>query len=356
MTAADPYAFAWIGTADITGETLTASTWDGEGDLDISAYECDLTAEETLDPSAVALQTRSKQVENLSTDGSDWERRGAEAGFEALCAVPLRYKDTVYGVLTVYAEAADAFDEREQVVLEALGRAIGDAINAVERGRILTSNRVIEMELTSRDSSLLFSRLSAQGECRVESTGTLYQSDGALRLYLSADTGDPEELMAVLDDDPDIVEYTHIVSQDDSSLFELSVQESVVERLADFGAVTNRLVGEKGTTTMTIELPHEAEARDIYDLLAEEYDDLELVGYHEHDRPVQTRQEFRAALRERFTDRQETALRSAYLSGFFEWPREVDGDDLSGAMGITRPTYHQHLRTAERKVFEELFE
>ena len=35
---------------------------------------------------------------------------------------------------------------------------------------------------------------------------------------------------------------------------------------------------------------------------------------------------------------------------------EADGDDLAESMDISRPTFHQHLRAAQRKVFEELFD
>ena len=357
FTTASPYSFAWLGTADVAGETLSATAWAGDAGLDVADYERDLTAEDALDPSASALQSRdSVVVSDLADRAEAWARAAVDAGLGSLCAIPLQYKETVYGVVTVYADRPDAFDDRERVVLEALGRAIADAINAVERGRILSTNRVVEMRLASRDPELLFSRLSAEADCRVESTGTLYQSDGTLQLYLRAETDDAEAIETILLDDPSITEATHVVSHDGTSLFDVTVTESVVETLAELGAVTNHLEGEDGMTRLTIELPHETEARDIYDVLADRYEDLELAGYHEHDRPVQTRQEFRAALRDRFTDRQETALRSAYLGGFFEWPRDVDGDDLAGSMEITRPTYHQHLRAAERKVFEELFD
>jgi predicted DNA binding protein len=356
LTDADPYAFAWIGTADVTGEELTASAADGIDAFDVGSYHRELTDERRLDASARALRERQRQVVPDLTDTDDPSApEAAAAGLGSLCAVPLTYRDTVYGVLTVYADRPDAFDEREQVLLSALGRSIADAINAVESGRILSTDRVIEMELSSRDPELLFSRLSAQADCRVESTGTLYEDDGSLRVYVAAETGDAETVQAVLDGDDTVTESTHIVTHEGRSLFEVVVDSSVVEVLADYGAVTNGMVGEDGVTTLTLELPYEADARDVYDLLGERYDDLDLVGYHEHDRPVQTREEFQAALRERFTDRQATALRSAYLGGFFEWPREVDGDELAESMDITRPTYHQHLRTAERKVFEELF-
>lgn len=356
LTVAAPYAFAWLGTTDVAGETLSASAWHGDADLDVTEYERDLTAETTLDPSAEALETRAVvAVDDLDDVDESWAREAVAADLASLCAVPLNYRDTVYGVVTVYADEPDAFDEREQVVLQALGRAIAGSINAVERGRILSTDRVVEMELSSRDPTLLFARLSSALDCRLESAGTLTQSDDELRLYVRTETDDADAVGGALAEDDAVSAVTHVVSYEGTSLFEISVTQSVVETLADYGAVTKALAGEDGTAMLTIELPHESEARDIYDLLSEQYDDLELVGYHEHDRPVQTHEEFRAALRERFTDRQETALRSAYLGGFFEWPRTIDGDDLAQSMDITRPTYHQHLRAAQKKVFEELF-
>ena len=147
-----------------------------------------------------------------------------------------------------------------------------------------------------------------------------------------------------------------IVDTDENCLLELTVEASLIERLGEFGAVVRDVVAEAGVTRVTVELPYEAEAREVFDLVEDRHPDTELVGYHEHERPVRTRQEFRAALADRFTDRQETALRTAYLGGFFDWPREIDGNDLAEAMDVSRPTYHQHLRTAQRKVFEELFE
>jgi len=46
---------------------------------------------------------------------------------------PLSYRGGGYGVLLVCSDRPDAFDERERVVLEALGRAVANAINTVER-------------------------------------------------------------------------------------------------------------------------------------------------------------------------------------------------------------------------------
>jgi predicted DNA binding protein len=69
-----------------------------------------------------------------------------------------------------------------------------------------------------------------------------------------------------------------------------------------------------------------------------------------------TREGFLDDLTERLTERQRTALQTSYLAGFFEWPHAVTGDELAEAMGVSRPTFHQHLRAAERKLLQALYE
>jgi predicted DNA binding protein len=51
-----------------------------------------------------------------------------------------------------------------------------------------------------------------------------------------------------------------------------------------------------------------------------------------------------------------TALRRAHASGFYEWPRGTSGDTLAESMDIVRSTYHQHLRSAEKKLVEAFLE
>jgi len=54
------------------------------------------------------------------------------------------------------------------------------------------------------------------------------------------------------------------------------------------------------------------------------------------------------------TDRQSAVLRSAYRAGFFEWPRDVSGEEVAESLGVAPPTFSQHLREAEKHVFDVL--
>jgi predicted DNA binding protein len=59
---------------------------------------------------------------------------------------------------------------------------------------------------------------------------------------------------------------------------------------------------------------------------------------------------------EELTERQRTAIELAYFAGFFEWPRVSSGEDIAESMGVSAPTFHQHARKAQRKVFQALFD
>lgn len=352
LAAADPYTFAWMGKPDVASDTISPSAWAGMADLPMADVSFDLAGGVVGD----TYSTETSQIRQDVAGDEQWTELVADRPATSMMVVPLVYKDTNYGVLAVMSDESDAFDEREQVVLGALGRAVANAINAVERGRILDANEIIELEFAIDHSDLLFSRLSRAANCSLRAAGTDYRSDGTLQVYLTAEGVDGEELARLAREDDAVREAKLIADHDDGCLVELIVEESLVATLTEYGAVPRNVTASEGQARFTVELPYEAEARELYDLVEERYPGTDLVGYHEHERPVQTRQEFRAALADRFTDRQETALRTAFLGGFFEWPRQIDGNELAEAMDISRPTYHQHLRAAQQKVLEELFD
>ncbi|RXK51596.1 bacterio-opsin activator domain-containing protein [Halorientalis pallida] len=351
----DPYLFAWIGSAGISEERLRVRAAAGPADVDLDDETVALEADAPT-PSARAFATGSGQIVSTVDGGSAVGRRYGDAGIEAVISVPIGNRESEYGVLTVCAGNPDAFDEREQIVLEALGRATANAIDALESKRTLTADRIVEMEFTVDDSTLLLNAASTELDCRFSYSGSVYGSNGALREFYTVEGCDPEVVRSFATEQEAVSDVTVLADHDDGCLLQLTISGSLVELLVDRGAVTKEITSEDGEMAFTVELSREADARALFELVADRYEGTELAGYHEHERPVQTRQEFRAGLEERLTDRQLTALRTAYYSGFFDWPRAVDGDELAAMMDISRSTFHQHLRVAERKLLDSFFE
>lgn len=356
LAATEPYCFAWIGSADFSQQRLEPRASAGQFDLSFDG-DRHLDAD-SPDPSTRALLEESVQVVDdvgsaSGTEGIDY---GVDDGVESLIAVPLTTRDTKYGVLTVYANDPAGVDERERIVLEALGRAIANAINALESKRTLTATRIVELEFTVEDDSMFVTELATETDCVLDYTGSVYQPDGALGVFFTVANADPETVLEFARAHDTVRDARILAEYDDKFLFQATVSETLVATLMDRGAVTQELTVEDGIARYTVELPRESDARSLFEYVSEQYERTDLVGYHEHERPIQSRQEFRSDLEDRLTDRQLTALRTAYFSGFFAWPREVDGDELAEMMDISRSTFHQHLRVAERKILDAFFE
>jgi predicted DNA binding protein len=109
-------------------------------------------------------------------------------------------------------------------------------------------------------------------------------------------------------------------------------------------------------TRFVVELPRKADVGSFVRMLQRKYPGTELLARRTRERSMRTRHAFRTAARDRLTDRQRRALRAAYYSGFFEWPRESTGEDVAQSLGVSQPTFNRHLRATERALFTMLFD
>ncbi|PSQ27705.1 bacterio-opsin activator [Halobacteriales archaeon QS_9_68_17] len=327
LAAVDGYVGAWIGQPDLSRERLVSRTSAGETAAALGELTVRLDGD---DPAARAAADGSIQVGDPSDDPvhAAWSDAGS-ATPSAVASVPLEYGESLYGALNVYAADADAFDERESVVLEALGRAIAAAI----------------------------ARFAA-ADCRLEYQGGVLRSNGQWLAFFEATDADPDRLLDAAADRPDIDEATCLTADGTGGVFEFAVADpAFVRSLADNGARTRTLtVGPEGRAHLQVDVPHRESARDVFDALSAMYDGTELIATRESSRPARTDREFRSTVENRLTEQQRIALEKAYHGGFFEWPHAVSGEELAASMGISRSTFHQHLRAAERKLVAELFD
>lgn len=59
-----------------------------------------------------------------------------------------------------------------------------------------------------------------------------------------------------------------------------------------------------------------------------------------------------ADLTEGFTAKQLAAIQLAIAEGYYDTPRRTSAEDLAAKMGVSRSTYEEHLRKAERRALE----
>jgi len=139
ISESDPYLFAWVGEVDSETDRVEPRAWAGvERDyLD----EITVTTDDTptgRGPVGTAIQERRVAIsQNVQEDPEfePWREAALERGYQAVAAVPLKYKDTLYGTLAVYSGRPNAFSEEERELLAELGDDLGHAIHgfAVQR-------------------------------------------------------------------------------------------------------------------------------------------------------------------------------------------------------------------------------
>jgi predicted DNA binding protein len=57
----------------------------------------------------------------------------------------------------------------------------------------------------------------------------------------------------------------------------------------------------------------------------------------------------------KITEKQKLAIHLAIMSGYYEFPRKTDLSKLAKMMNVSRVTYQEHLRKAERKLIPQIF-
>jgi len=198
LTANDPYEFALVAERTADGR-FRPRVWRGDGDDYVEeVFPMDL-ADAADSPGTRAIETGEIQVvqdvEHDPTFGP-WREPALRQEFRALAAVPIRYGGRTYGVLGVYADRPNAFDEREQDVLAQFGETVGHAITAVERKEradVLTALHGVTRELlhaqTAEDVCDVV--LEAGGDLLDLEIGVLGYDEEQGVLELLAATSDP---------------------------------------------------------------------------------------------------------------------------------------------------------------------
>lgn len=356
LAETDPYVLAWIGRVDVTNQRLSPREWASGDDVPLENDELVLGTDESH-PAVRAFETGDAQViEDVTAfdDADRWWPTGVGDRFRSVAALPLTYGDVTYGVVVVFAAEPDAFDRRELLVLESLAGTVATAMNALEVRRMLTTEAVVSVEIAIEDPAPFVTTLSTTFDATVSYRGMTVDEDGTPRMVLHVDRELADDDVA--DATADGLEGAILSTTDDGTILEVATEDGLVTALSEHGAVLRELTAADGVADLAIELPDGRSARSAYDLLERRYDRVELLSYHEREEPTRTPHDVTGRLESSLTDRQLMALRKAYYANYFEWPRDVSGEELAESMGISRSTFHQHLRTAQRKVYAELFE
>ncbi|WP_340099740.1 PAS domain S-box protein [Salinibaculum salinum] len=353
LVTEDEYAFAWIGVLPPDGTTVEPRTWTGDGTYLDSVSATVGSGEPTA---RTATENDVTVVENVTDHLRDdeWAQTAAEYGYQSVLSVPLPYGETSYGVLTVYANEPDAFDETTRAVFTDLGKLVGYGLNVAETKQGILAEEVTELELEIGTPGTFLNAVAGLAGTAVQYRETTPDSNGTTRVLFEISDPPVEDILALESEFVAVESLTH-VERSGSHLFRATLNgDTVAGTLLESGGIPQHVEAHADYTRAVVRLPQQLSVREFLARVQKTYPETELRSRHERTN-TETGDSIRFTLGAELTDRQREVLVTAYESGFFESPRETTGAELADLLDVSQPTVTHHLREAQRRLFAELF-
>jgi PAS domain S-box-containing protein len=358
LTDTDRFKFAWIGAVDSTSGTVEPRAWAGDKQGYLDSQPVDVATERTEPAGRTAATGEVTMVTNVAADLREdpWRSEALTRDFLSVLSIPLVYNDLTHGVLTVYADARDAFDGTTQAVLGELGDTIASALSALERKHALLTTAMTRVEFSIDDPTFPLSRLARAADCTLSYRGGVQPSADGDLVFVSVADADVGSVAEAASELPVIEEVSQInTGEAERGVLQVRLaQPFLALELADHGAIFHEATADPDETRLVVDVPESIDIRNITQLLHETVSAVELERKQSLNQPAD--HSLYSRFIEKLTDRQLEVLQTAYYSGFFESPRANTGEAIAETLGISPPAFYQHVRTVQRKLFTTLFE
>lgn len=347
----DSLMFAWIGSQPADSDDLEERSWEGspDGYLEALSSGCpDAPAKRT------ALSGNPTIVSNVSEHihEEQWATEAINRGLQSVLSLPIRYGQTSYGVLTLYANEPGAFDYVTEKLARQFGETLGFGLNAIETRQAVFGERSIEV--STGDTETVMNRIAQIANQTVAYGITKHIDTTQLHFALAEP---PSEEILSLETEFVTVESLDYANREHYEHFRVEIAgQSVVPTILDCGGVPESITADSDTTVVRATIPPQIEVESFLERMRQRYPTAELVSEGDPEAHSGMEEGARERIREQLTDRQEDVLRTAYERGYFRSPRNTTGQELAGSLDISQPTFTHHLRNAQHLVFEVLLD
>ncbi|WP_339102883.1 bacterio-opsin activator domain-containing protein [Haloterrigena salinisoli] len=217
---------------------------------------------------------------------------------------------------------------------------------------------VVEVEFRVDDPSYPFVDVSRAASCRLGLEVIFPHSDGGYVEYFTVEDAPPERILDPIDD-TEAVDADLVARHDDGGRVRLHLRDGcVAATVVDFGAIPRTVEADGGDGRVVAEVASQSAAAELVDRFEREHPTVTVDDRRDRGRstPLFTRHDFTQSVVETLTDRQREVFLTAYMNGFYDWPRKHEASELAAELGIAPATFSQHLRTAEGKIFSSLLD
>jgi len=218
------------------------------------------------------------------------------------------------------------------------------------------AGQIVRLEFSISNQSFPFVGASVDGGQTVLEQ-LIPRGDGIYDEFYSVRNVPPDRVRDLVEEYPNASART-LARYDDGGLVKITIDDRCLAVfLAEQGAVPRRVEGVDGAGYVHVEVPADEAPDDVAERVLAEYPSADLRSKRQQERstPLFTCREVEHAVLERLTDRQREVLLTAVEAGYYEWPREVSGEELAERLDLSGATLHEHLRRAESALVTTLF-
>lgn len=222
-------------------------------------------------------------------------------------------------------------------------------------------DRIERIGFRLTDPSYPFVGVTREEECHTSLKRMLPRGDGEYGEFFTISGIEPSRVIELAQANDHLLNV-RILSQDgDSGLFEFTVSTKEgscpARDLAELGAIPREVTGSDGVGEVIADMSEGKDTSELISSFYEKHPDAELILRSEQERhsSLFNPEEIKGVIERDLSGRQKEVLLTAYESGYYEWPRVVSGQELADELGISQPTFSEHLRAAERKLLTSIY-
>lgn len=217
----------------------------------------------------------------------------------------------------------------------------------------------VELVFSLRDEQCFFVAASERADCKIVAEEATQRTDGSMLEFFTVRGARPETILDIAADVPSVREARIVSEHTDATLMEFVVAEpSIGATLADTDAVVREAAAENGHARIVADVSPNGNVRQVVDRFFEQHDGAQLHSKRTLGKtiPGLSNRAQNEHLTADLTEKQLAAIEVATREGFLSWPRESTATECANAMGVSQPTFSQHLWTGLAKLLTSLFE
>lgn len=314
--------------------------------------------EDSAEPTFLAASTREPVIVDRveqAVETEPWRGRALEHGIASVIALPIAVQSTFFGVLTLYfSDPLDGNSSSSHWVTK-IGPLVADGIASLYRKSNLLSKYGTAIEISITDESCLNLALARAAEAELIFESIEPTAEGQVAVIVRVVEGSHQSVLDLPERSVFVEDVTHLRETATGSVFELSLSKYPLEiDLLHLGLIPVEVRADQTLVTARAMLAPDQEVRTVLDTLAETYPSIELNSVTDGRPDEMTEQP--ETLLSTLSERQREVLAEAVRSGYFESPRRADGNEIASTLDMAPSTFYDHIRAAQRNLFEAVFE